>query len=107
MNRGYEGNRETCDRNALETDAEVVVMPHPDNQYDGALVLHMIGFIEAGVVDIVPVHHGLETDNLPLGRITRYALETLAVLGPCLLYRAGWRSREPLQLAARGLGNRG
>ena len=52
-NRGYGANQKSCYRLALETAAEVVVMLHPDNQYDGALISHMVGFIEAGVVDIV------------------------------------------------------
>ena len=52
-NRGYGGNQKTCYRLALETEADIVVMLHPDNQYDGALVPFMTGFIKAGVVDIV------------------------------------------------------
>jgi len=52
-NRGYGGNQKTCYRAALETDADIVVMLHPDNQYDPALVPHLVGFIEAGVVDVV------------------------------------------------------
>jgi glycosyltransferase involved in cell wall biosynthesis len=53
VNRGYGGNQKTCYRLALETNADVIVMLHPDNQYDGALVPFMTGFIKAGVVDIV------------------------------------------------------
>lgn len=53
QNRGYGGNQKTCYRLALETSADVVVMLHPDNQYDGALVPYMTGFIKADVVDIV------------------------------------------------------
>jgi glycosyltransferase involved in cell wall biosynthesis len=52
-NRGYGGNQKTCYRLALETEAEIVIMLHPDNQYDGALVPFMAGFIKADVVDIV------------------------------------------------------
>jgi glycosyltransferase involved in cell wall biosynthesis len=52
-NRGYGGNQKTCYRLALDTQADVIVMLHPDNQYDGALVPYMVGFIKAGVVDIV------------------------------------------------------
>ena len=53
QNRGYGGNQKTCYQLALETDAEIVIMLHPDNQYDGALVPYMAGFIKADVVDIV------------------------------------------------------
>lgn len=52
-NKGYGGNQKTCYALALQTDAQIVVMLHPDNQYDGALVPFMTGFIKAGVVDIV------------------------------------------------------
>lgn len=52
-NRGYGANQKTCYEKALKTDAEAVVMVHPDGQYDPALVPHMVGFLEAGVVDIV------------------------------------------------------
>ena len=53
QNRGYGGNQKTCYRLALETKADVIVMLHPDNEYDGALVPYMVGFIKADVVDIV------------------------------------------------------
>ncbi len=53
VNRGYGGNQKTCYRLALETDNDIIVMLHPDNQYDGALIPYMTGFIKAGVVDIV------------------------------------------------------
>ena len=52
-NRGYGGNQRTCYRLALGTDADVIVMLHPDNQYDGALIPSLVGFIEGDVVDIV------------------------------------------------------
>lgn len=53
QNRGYGANQKTCYRLALDTDADIIVMLHPDNQYDAALVPYMTGFIAAGVVDIV------------------------------------------------------
>lgn len=52
-NRGYGANQKTCYRLALEADADIVVMLHPDNQHDGALVPLMVGFVAAGVVDVV------------------------------------------------------
>ncbi len=33
-NRGYGGNQKTCYREALQRGAEIVVMVHPDHQYD-------------------------------------------------------------------------
>src|SRR5687767_1489248 len=37
-NRGYGGNQKTCYTRALEHGADFVVMLHPDNQYDPAIV---------------------------------------------------------------------
>lgn len=52
-NRGYGANQKTCYEKALKTGAEAIVMVHPDGQYDPALVPHLVGFLEADVVDIV------------------------------------------------------
>src|SRR5690242_19601732 len=38
MNRGYGGNQKTCYREALACGADVVVMLHPDYQYDPRLL---------------------------------------------------------------------
>ena len=38
QNRGYGGNQKTCYLEALRSGADVVVMVHPDNQYDSTLV---------------------------------------------------------------------
>ncbi len=52
-NRGYGGNQKTCYDEALRRGAEIVVMIHPDYQYDSRLTPLLTGFIEAGVCDIV------------------------------------------------------
>jgi glycosyltransferase involved in cell wall biosynthesis len=52
-NRGYGGNQKTCYRAALERGADVVVMIHPDYQYDSRVIPHAVGFIELGVCDVV------------------------------------------------------
>ncbi|NKB87340.1 MAG: glycosyltransferase [Acidobacteria bacterium] len=51
-NRGYGGNQKTCYAAALETDCDVIVMLHPDNQYHPGLIPYLVGFIEEGVVDV-------------------------------------------------------
>jgi glycosyltransferase involved in cell wall biosynthesis len=53
QNRGYGGNQKTCYFEALRSGADVVVMVHPDNQYDSTLVPHMIQPILDGRADIV------------------------------------------------------
>jgi glycosyltransferase involved in cell wall biosynthesis len=52
-NRGYGGNQKTCYREALARDADVIVMIHPDYQYDSRVIPHAVGFIELGICDIV------------------------------------------------------
>jgi glycosyltransferase involved in cell wall biosynthesis len=52
-NRGYGGNQKTCYRHALERGADIVVMIHPDYQYDGRVIPLAVGFIELGICDIV------------------------------------------------------
>jgi glycosyltransferase involved in cell wall biosynthesis len=41
QNRGYGGNQKTCYRKALELDADIVVMLHPDYQYTPRLIESM------------------------------------------------------------------
>ena len=53
QNRGYGGNQKTCYREALEHGADVVVMIHPDYQYDSRVIPHAVGFIELGICDVV------------------------------------------------------
>jgi glycosyltransferase involved in cell wall biosynthesis len=53
QNRGYGGNQKTCYLEALRNGADVVVMVHPDNQYDSTLVPQMIQPILDGTADIV------------------------------------------------------
>ena len=52
-NRGYGANQKTCYRAALETDAEIIVMLHPDNQYDPRVVPLMAEIIDLGICDMV------------------------------------------------------
>lgn len=52
-NRGYGANQKTCYDEALQRGAEIVVMIHPDYQYDSRLTPFLTGFIEAGVCDMV------------------------------------------------------
>jgi hypothetical protein len=37
-NRGYGGNQKTCYNKALELDADIVIMLHPDYQYTPILL---------------------------------------------------------------------
>ena len=52
-NRGYGGNQKTCYRAALDAGADVVIMLHPDYQYDPRLVRAMASMIAEGIYHVV------------------------------------------------------
>jgi peptidoglycan/xylan/chitin deacetylase (PgdA/CDA1 family) len=52
-NVGYGGNQKTCYLEALQHDADVVVMLHPDGQYEPSLIPHMVRPILDGRADMV------------------------------------------------------
>lgn len=52
-NLGYGGNQKTCYRMALERDPDVVVMLHPDLQYDGKVVPVMIDLLRNDHCDVL------------------------------------------------------
>ena len=52
-NGGYGANQKTCYKLALEDGADIVVMVHPDYQYDSRLTPYMVGLIKDGVCDVI------------------------------------------------------
>jgi glycosyltransferase involved in cell wall biosynthesis len=52
-NRGYGGNQKTCYREALARGADIVIMLHPDYQYDPRLVPMMILPLQLGILDVI------------------------------------------------------
>jgi len=52
-NRGYGANQKTCYRTALMHGADIVVMIHPDYQYDSRLVPYMIGLLKDLHLDVI------------------------------------------------------
>jgi glycosyltransferase involved in cell wall biosynthesis len=52
-NLGYGGNQKTCYYEALLAGADIVVMVHPDYQYDPRLVTAMAAMVASGVYDAV------------------------------------------------------
>ena len=53
QNLGYGGNQKTCYDRALEFGADVVVMLHPDYQYDATRIPALVAPILAGQADLV------------------------------------------------------
>ena len=52
-NKGYGGNQKTCYTEALKRGADVVIMVHPDYQYDSRLVPIMAALIKEDICDFV------------------------------------------------------
>jgi len=52
-NRGYGANQKTCYDEALKLGADIVVMIHPDYQYDPRIIPYALGFITSDICDII------------------------------------------------------
>ena len=52
-NYGYGGNQKTCYTEALKAGADIVVMLHPDYQYDPTLLPNVVAPLKAGEADVV------------------------------------------------------
>lgn len=52
-NRGYGGNQKTCYREALALGADIVVMLHPDHQYDAQVIPNLVYPLLRGEADAV------------------------------------------------------
>ncbi|UCH14894.1 MAG: glycosyltransferase family 2 protein [Bacteroidales bacterium] len=52
-NKGYGGNQKTCYNKALELESDIIVMLHPDYQYDPKLIHSMCYIIANGIYEVV------------------------------------------------------
>lgn len=52
-NKGYGGNQKSCYKKALELNADIVIMVHPDYQYTPKLITAMASLISNGLYDVV------------------------------------------------------
>lgn len=52
-NLGYGANQKTCYKLALERGADIIVMLHPDYQYDPKLISYFVDFIHNGYFDVM------------------------------------------------------
>ena len=71
-NVGYGGNQKTCYLEALRLGAEVIVMLHPDGQYDPALLPDLVAPIVAGQADLVLGSRMLVPGGARAGRMPLY-----------------------------------
>ena len=66
-NYGYGANQKTCYREALRAGADIIVMVHPDYQYDPTLLPEIILPIQQGTADVVLGSRLLGRDPLAQG----------------------------------------
>ena len=100
QNRGYGGNQKTCYWEALKEGAAVVVMLHPDHQYDATKIPELIAPILTGRADMVLGSRLLEDQALAGGMpIWKYVanrglttLENLAFQRHLSEYHTGFRA---------------
>lgn len=111
-NRGYGANQKTCYRKALDLEADVVVMIHPDYQYSPRLVTAMASMIVSDHYDVVLGSRILGGNTLkggmPLYKYIANRLLTLAenlALGAKLSeYHTGFRAYSRTVLETLPLG---
>ncbi len=53
VNRGYGGAQKTAYTVALERGADIVIMVHPDHQYDARVLPAMVDLLRLGICDVV------------------------------------------------------
>ena len=106
-NRGYGGNQKTCYAEALRRGADVVVMLHPDYQYEPKLVTAMASMVTSGTYEVVLASRILggraRAGGMPLWKYVSNRILTLVenlALGSKLSeFHSGYRaySRHALQ----------
>ncbi len=101
QNRGYGGNQKTCYEEARRLGADIVVMVHPDFQYDPAFIPQMVGPIARGEADaimgsrMVFPKHALQ-GGMPywkfIANIGLTAIENIVLRGHLSEYHSGFRA---------------
>ncbi len=106
-NVGYGGNQKTCYRKALDLEADIVVMVHPDYQYTPKLIPSMAFLISQGLYQVVLgsriLGKGALRGGMPLYKYIfnrlLTAFENVMVGAKLSEYHTGYRafSREALE----------
>ncbi len=107
QNLGYGGNQKTCYRMALTRQADIVVMLHPDYQYDPKLLGVMVTMVASGTYDLVLgsriLGNGALAGGMPVykylaNRVLTF-IENLLIGQKLSEYHTGYRaySREVLE----------
>jgi len=99
-NKGYGGNQKTCYRTALDRGADLVVMVHPDHQYDPTVIPHLLDALADGRFDAAfgsrmlggrPIQGGMPKWKY-LGNILLTAIENATFLIYLTEYHSGFRA---------------
>jgi len=99
-NLGYGGNQKTCYKKALELGADIVVMVHPDYQYDAKAIPELVRPIKEGRADAVfgsrMMKGGSLEGGMPLWKhnanILLTALENIILKTYLTEYHSGFRA---------------
>jgi len=98
-NRGYGANQKTCYRTALERGADVVVMVHPDHQYDPTVIPDLLAALDetkdaafgSRMLGGQPIQGGMPKWKY-LGNILLTAVENATFLIYLTEYHSGFRA---------------
>ena len=111
-NLGYGANQKTCYTEALKTGAEIVVMVHPDHQYDPKVIPALVEPLLKGECDAVfgsrmlggrPIQGGMPKWKY-LGNILLTAIENATFLIYLTEYHSGFRAYGRRYLTSVNLG---
>jgi glycosyltransferase involved in cell wall biosynthesis len=100
VNRGYGANQKTCYRTALERGADVIIMVHPDHQYDPRVIPDLLDTLRRTGSDAVfgsrmlggrPIQGGMPKWKY-LGNILLTAIENATFLIYLTEYHSGFRA---------------
>ena len=111
-NRGYGGNQKTCYALALAEGADIVVMLHPDYQYEPRLITAMAAMVASDVYDVV-IGSRILGNTAIAGGMPRYkyvfnraltAIENLLIGSKLSEFHSGYRafSRSVLEVLPLG-----
>ncbi|HOZ55645.1 MAG TPA: glycosyltransferase family 2 protein [bacterium] len=112
-NKGYGGNQKTCYQEALKLGADIVVMLHPDYQYDPRLITALSSMIASGVYDVAlgsrilggeSVKGGMPRYKYYLNRILTF-IQNLATGKKLSEYHTGYRAFSRKVLTSIPLNN--
>jgi len=93
-NKGYGANQKTCYKRALERGADIVVMLHPDYQYDPKLIKYLVGLIKDGYCDMALGNRIRSRKEALLGGMPAYKYFSNRFLSFCENILSGYNLSE-------------